>query len=85
MVNTWFEMIRTDVLQLYAMPRAQLLGNDGRMLLDTVATLANTAFVGQIDQQGQVTPGVIQIHYAIQQLATFDIRACTASNPCSVQ
>ena len=85
MVNTWFEMIRTDVLQLYAMPRAQLLGNDGRTLLDTVATLANTAFVGQIDQQGQVTPGVIQIHYAIQQLATFDIRACTASNPCSVQ
>ena len=84
-VNTWFEMIRTDVLQLYAMPRAQLLGNDGRTLLNTVATLANTAFVGQIDQQGQVTPGIVQIHYAIQQLATFDIRACTASNPCSVQ
>lgn len=81
-VNAWYQTIRTDVLQLYQMPAAQLLGSAGRTLLDTVATLANTAFVGQINSQGQVIDGVVQIHYAIQRLATFDVRACTASNPC---
>jgi hypothetical protein len=81
-VNAWYQTIRTDVLQLYQMPAAQLLGSAGRTLLDTVATLANTAFVGQVNSQGQVIDGVVQIHYAIQRLATFDVRACTASNPC---
>ena len=83
-VNTWFQTMRTEVLQLYHMTDAQLAGNDGRTLLDSVATLANTAFVGEIDSQGQVTPGVVQIHYDIQRLATFDVRACTASNPCKL-
>ncbi|HEX6479245.1 MAG TPA: protein kinase [Ktedonobacteraceae bacterium] len=81
-VNAWFQTIRNDVLQLYQMPVAQLLGSEGRTLLDTVAALANTAFVGQINSQGQVIDGVVQIHYAIQRLATFDVKACTASNPC---
>jgi hypothetical protein len=81
-VNAWYQTIRTDVLQLYQMPAAQLLGSAGRTLLDTVATLANTAFVGQINSQGQVIDGVVQIHYAIQRLATFDVRGCMASNPC---
>ncbi len=81
-VNTWFKTIRDDVLKLYHMTDAQLAGSDARSLLDSLATLANTAFVGQINPQGQVTPGVVQIHYDIQQMATFDIRACTASNPC---
>lgn len=81
-VNAWFQTIRSDVLQLYNMPVTQLLGSEGRTLLDTVATLANTAFVGQINSQGQVIDGVVQIHYSIQRLATFDVRACTASNPC---
>jgi hypothetical protein len=64
------------------MSDAQLLGSQGRPLLDEVATLANSAFVGQIDSQGHVIEGVVQIHYAIQRLATFDIKACTGSSPC---
>jgi len=83
-VNGWFETMRSEVLQLFAMSDAQLLGNSGRVLLDSVATLANTAFVGQINSQGQVTPGVVQVHYSIQNLATFDVRACTASDPCKL-
>jgi eukaryotic-like serine/threonine-protein kinase len=83
-VNGWFETMRSELLQLFAMSDAQLLGSPGRVLLDSVATLANTAFVGQINSQGQVTPGVVQIHYSIQNLATFDIRACTASDPCKL-
>ncbi len=81
-VNGWYQTVRTDILQLYAMSDAQLLGSQGRPLLDEVATLANNAFVGQINSQGQVINGVVQIHYAIQRLATFDVKACLASNPC---
>ena len=81
-VNGWYETMRADILQLYAMSDAQLLGSQGTPLLDEVATLANDAFVGQIDAQGHVIDGVVQIHYSIQRLATFDIRACTGSNAC---
>ena len=83
-VNFWFETIRTDVLQLYHMTDAQLFSNDGLTLLDSVATLANYAFVGQVNPRAQVTDGVVQIHYNIQRLATFDIRACTTSDPCAL-
>ncbi len=83
-VNLWLHTIRDDVLKLYAMDDAHLTGNDGRTLLNEVATLANDAFVGKVDTHAQVTNGVAQIHYAIQRLATFDIRACSASNPCVI-
>jgi serine/threonine protein kinase len=79
-VNAWDLQIRTDVLKLLQMNDAQLIGSLN--LLDEVATLANDAFVGQINPLGQVTYGVTQIHYASQALATFDVRACQASNPC---
>jgi eukaryotic-like serine/threonine-protein kinase len=84
-VNLWLETIRTDVLQLYHMTDTQLFSNDGLTLLDSVATLANYAFVGQVNPHAQVTDGVVQIHYAIQRLATFDIRACTKRDPCVLQ
>ncbi len=83
-VNLWMRNIRDDVMKLYAMDSAHLTGKDGLTLLDEVATLANDAFVGKVDTNAQVTNGVVQIHYAIQRLATFDIRACTASNPCTI-
>jgi eukaryotic-like serine/threonine-protein kinase len=81
-VNSRYQTVRADILQLYAMSDAQLLGSQGRPLLDEVATLANDAFVGQIDAQGHVIAGVVQIHYSIQRLATFDIKACTGSTAC---
>jgi serine/threonine protein kinase len=83
-VNLWMRSIRDDVLKLYAMDTAHLTGIDGRLLLDAVATLANDAFVGKVNTNAQVTDGVAQIHYAIQRMATFDIMACTASNPCTL-
>ena len=81
-INGLYFQMRTDILQLYAMSDAQLLGSQGRPLLDEVATLANNAFAGQIDAQGHVIEGVVQIHYSIQRMATFDIKACTGSNSC---
>jgi hypothetical protein len=59
-----------------------LQSNQARGLLNDAATLANEAFVGQINPQGQVLDGVVQIHYNIQRLATFDVKACTANSPC---
>jgi hypothetical protein len=83
-VNLWMRSIRDDVRKLLAMDDTHLTGKDGLTLLDEVATLANDAFVGKVNTNAQVTDGVVQIHYAIQRMATFDIRACTSSNPCTV-
>ena len=81
-IDTWDHTIRTDVLTLFGMSDAQLTGSQAQSLLDEVATLANNALVGQVDPLGQVTEGVIQVHYAVQSLATFDVRGCTTSDPC---
>lgn len=85
-VNLLLHTIRDDAIKLFNMPNDQLLGDDGRTLLDDLATKANYAFVGQVDPfTGQVNEGVVQIHYNIQRLATFDIRECSASsNPCAL-
>ncbi len=84
-VKAWDEEMRTDVLQLYQMyqmDQAKLTGSQGLTLLNRVATLANRALVGQRSPEGQVTPGVAQIHYLIQRLATFDLQECTSAHPC---
>lgn len=84
-VNTWLHNVQSDALQLYKMTPDQLFGAYGRSLLNDLATQANNAFVGQIDPfTHQVKNGVVQIHYNIQRLATFDIKACTSSDPCTV-
>jgi eukaryotic-like serine/threonine-protein kinase len=83
-VNRWLQTIHDEVMQLYSMTDAQLFGNNGLSLLDSVATLANDVFVGQVNPHAQVTDGVVQIHYNIQRLATFEIRACTASDSCAL-
>jgi hypothetical protein len=44
-------------------------------------TQANYAFVGQFDPNtSRVKEGVVQIHYNIQGLATFDVMPCTITN-----
>ena len=83
-VTVWFNAIRNNVLQLFAMNNTQLFSDNGRSLLDSVASYANYAFVGQVNPQAQVSVGVVQIHYDIQRLATFDVRECTSNQPCSI-
>jgi serine/threonine protein kinase len=83
-VNRWLQTIHDEVIQLYSMTDAQLFGNNGLSLLNSVATLANYVFAGQVNPHAQVTDGVVQIHYNIQRLATFEIRACTASDRCAL-
>ncbi len=84
-VNLRYTYLYNDVVQLLHMTFAQWTQPAGISLLDSVATLANDAFVGQVDPQGHITDGVAQVNYDIQRLATFNVRACTTSNPCSIQ
>jgi eukaryotic-like serine/threonine-protein kinase len=83
-VNYWLQTIHDDVVKLLPMTSAQLFTPEGQSKLNEIATFANYAFAGQVDPHDQVIDGVVQIHYNIQRLATFDIRACTASNPCAL-
>lgn len=81
-VNQRFTTLHSEVLQLLAMPPEQWSQPAGVSLLDSVATLANDAFVGSPDPQGNAVDGVAQINYDIQGLATFNVRACTTGDPC---
>jgi serine/threonine protein kinase len=83
-VNLWLQTIHDDIVQLLPMTSTQLFANNGLSKLDEIATLANYAFAGKVNQHDQVTDGVVQINYNIQRMATFDIRACTASDPCAI-
>ncbi len=83
-VSHWLQIMHDDVVQLLPMTSAQLFTSEGHSKLNEIATLANYAFAGQVDLHDQVKDGIVQIHYDIQRLATFDIRACTASNPCAL-
>jgi serine/threonine protein kinase len=83
-VNLWLQTIHDDLVQLLPMSSTQLFGNTGLTKLNEIAKLANYAFAGKVDQHDQITEGVVQINYNIQRLATFNVRACTASDPCAV-
>ncbi len=83
-VNQRFATLRTEVLQLLKMPQEQWLQPAGISLLDSIAAVANDAFVGKATPGGNALDGVAQINYNIQGLATFSVRACTTANPCTI-
>jgi serine/threonine protein kinase len=87
-VQFWLQQVHKDALQLINLSDAQILQQSTRSILDDMTTQANFAFTGQIDPfTGQVKSGVVQVHYNIQRLATFDITSCTmngASSTCAV-
>jgi len=83
-VRFWLQLVHKDALQLINLSDAQLLQQSTRSILDDMATQANFAFTGQIDPStGQVKPGVVQVHYNIQRLATFNITPCTTNGGAS--
>ena len=62
------------------MTTAQLLSQSSLSILDDMETAARYAFIGQIDPNtNAVQGGVVEIHYNIQRLATFDIAAFKSS------
>jgi len=71
----WLISVRKNAQQLEPMSSTQLAQPTTRdNLLDLMADEALSAFAGRIDPDtGSVEEGVIQIHYNIQRLATFDV------------
>ncbi|WP_220203075.1 hypothetical protein [Reticulibacter mediterranei] len=79
-VQAWLEKVHSDAAQLIQMTPQQLLAPETTRLLDDLFTQANNAFVGQTDPNtDQVKEGVVQIHYSVQGLATFDVQPYSAS------
>jgi len=71
----WLEQVHQDAVQLVKMSSTQLLQSSTLSILDDMVTQALYAFVGRIDPAtGQLEEGVVQVHYDIQRLATFDIK-----------
>jgi hypothetical protein len=73
-VKGWLQQVRTDAKQLFNMTPDQLAQPAARALLDDLVTQATYAYIGQLDPTtNTIKPGVLQIHYDVLKLATFDI------------
>ncbi|GER87092.1 hypothetical protein KDW_12540 [Dictyobacter vulcani] len=79
-VKSWFLGVHDDAAAIIHMSPDQLRKPETLARLNHMFKLANNAFVGETDPAtNQVREGVSQIHYKAQQLATFDVMACSAS------
>jgi hypothetical protein len=80
-VQVWLSAVHNDAAKLIQQPAGQIIQPQTLPVFDDMFVQANKAFIGQTDPHtGQVKAGVAQIHYSIQDLATFEITTCTASN-----
>lgn len=80
-VQVWLNAVHNDAAQLIQQPADQIIQPQTLPIFDDMFAQANKAFTGQTDPHtGQVKAGVAQIYYSIQNLATFEITTCTASN-----
>jgi hypothetical protein len=72
--QVWLQQMRVDAKKLFAMTPDQLAQSSTSDLLDDLVTQATYAYIGQLDPVTNTTrPSVLQAHYAVQQLPTFDI------------
>ncbi len=70
----WLQQVRTDARQLFHMTPDQLAQPAARDVLDDLVTHVTYAYIGQPDPiTSTVKPGVLQAHYDVLKLATFDI------------
>jgi serine/threonine protein kinase len=80
-VQGWLNMVHADAAKLIHMNTDQLVQADALTLLNDLFVQANNAFVGQVDPNtNNVKEGVVQIHYNIQALATFEVISCSIRN-----
>ena len=80
-VQGWLNAVHADASKLIHMSSSQLIQPDALTTLNDLFTQANSAFVGQVDPNtNNVKEGVVQIHYNVQSLATFDVASCTTTN-----
>jgi eukaryotic-like serine/threonine-protein kinase len=72
--KAWLQQVRVDAKQLFHMTPNQLAQPAARVVLDDLVTQATYAYIGQLDPTtNTVRPAVLQTHYDVQKLATFDI------------
>jgi hypothetical protein len=77
-VLPWLQQVRQDAKQLVHMTDAQLVSPAALSPLDDMVTTADYTFNGRLDPAtDEVQPGVVQVYYDIQQLATFTITPYT--------
>jgi hypothetical protein len=73
-VKGWLQQVRTDAKKLFNMTPDQLAQPAARDVLDDLVTQATYAYIGQLDPiTNTVKLGVLQVHYDVLKLATFDI------------
>ena len=78
-VQVWMNAVHADAAQLVKMNNSQLASSAS--IFNDLFTNANYAFVGKFDPNtSTVKEGVVQIHYNIQGMATFDVTPCTVTN-----
>ncbi len=79
-IKNWLGQVQADARQLVKMTPTQLLLPSTRFLLDAMQTSAFYAYTGSLDPSAnKLQEGATQIHFDIQQLATFDIAPYTSS------
>ncbi|GAC1460204.1 MAG: hypothetical protein PVSMB2_19880 [Ktedonobacteraceae bacterium] len=72
--QTWLKQVRVDAKALFNMSPEQLAQPAAQSLLEDLVAQATYAYIGQLDATTNKTiPGVLQAHYDVQKLATFDI------------
>ncbi len=70
----WLQQARMYAKQLFDMSPTQLAQPATRILLDDLVTQVTYAYIGQLNPTtNAVIPGVLQVHYDVSKLATFDI------------
>ncbi len=73
-VEGWLQQVRTDAKQLFNMTPDQLAQPAALNILDDLVTQSTYAYIGQYDPlTNSIKPGVLQIHYDVLKLATFNI------------
>lgn len=80
-IQTLFTQVRLLATKLVALPPALLLLPASLAALDNMVALSNVAFVGRLDPAtNELQPGVVQLFYDIQHLASYDITPFTAGS-----
>ena len=70
----WLTQVRMDAKALFTMSPTQLAQPAAQSLLEDLVAQATYAYIGQLDANtNTTTPGIVQAHYDVQKLATFDI------------
>jgi len=71
----WLNKVHDDDLQMIKRSNQQLAQPSSLSILNDMTTQSLNAFTGRVDPStGAIEGGVLQAHFAIQRLATFDIK-----------